>query len=245
MFEDLKKEQQNNLSGGDKKVDDIFAETDKTEKSQEGSPTPPSSADGLKTEAPQMSGFDDFDDGGSRAKKILKTLFVIIIILAIIGVGAYFVYSRFMVPATLDTPQEMQEDPYHDDNDFDIIDEDMVSDPGFFDEEEDGVIEDAEETEAIEIDDEDFVPIEESMEALMNMDSDGNGLSDFAEIYIFGTDPFNPDTDGDGFLDGEEIMNCFNPLGEGKIDTSLFVDKDLFIEFFPEVYEECSEFIYE
>ncbi len=36
------------------------------------------------------------------------------------------------------------------------------------------------------------------------LDSDGDGLPDDEEA-IWGTDPFNPDTDGDGLLDGEEV----------------------------------------
>lgn len=38
------------------------------------------------------------------------------------------------------------------------------------------------------------------------LDSDNDGISDEAEINIFGTDPNNPDTDGDGISDGEEIL---------------------------------------
>lgn len=48
-------------------------------------------------------------------------------------------------------------------------------------------------------------------------DSDGDGLTDFAEINIYNTDPNNPDTDGDGYLDGEEVKNGFNPRGEGLL----------------------------
>ncbi len=44
-----------------------------------------------------------------------------------------------------------------------------------------------------------------SDEELMERDSDGDGLSDYDEIYIYGTDPLNPDTDGDGLTDYEEI----------------------------------------
>lgn len=45
-------------------------------------------------------------------------------------------------------------------------------------------------------------------------DSDRDGLSDLREKAI-GTDPHNPDTDGDGHLDGAEVINGFNPLGSG------------------------------
>lgn len=44
-----------------------------------------------------------------------------------------------------------------------------------------------------------------SDEELMERDSDGDGISDYDEIYVYGTDPLNPDTDGDGLTDYEEI----------------------------------------
>lgn len=37
--------------------------------------------------------------------------------------------------------------------------------------------------------------------------------------YKYGTDPRNPDTDGDGFSDGREVASNFNPLGEGRLDS--------------------------
>ncbi|MFC1640585.1 sortase domain-bontaining protein [Patescibacteria group bacterium] len=40
-----------------------------------------------------------------------------------------------------------------------------------------------------------------------------------ADEYFYGTDPRNPDTDGDGFTDGDEIETNYNPLGEGRLDT--------------------------
>ena len=38
-----------------------------------------------------------------------------------------------------------------------------------------------------------------------NLDWDGDGLTNLQE-YLRGTDPFNPDTDGDGILDGDEVV---------------------------------------
>jgi len=49
-------------------------------------------------------------------------------------------------------------------------------------------------------------------------DTDGDGLDDLDEINTYGTDPTNPDTDGDGFWDGVELINGYNPNGEGTLN---------------------------
>jgi flagellar biosynthesis/type III secretory pathway M-ring protein FliF/YscJ len=54
-------------------------------------------------------------------------------------------------------------------------------------------------------------------DANLNMDIDDDYLLGYEEIEIYGTDPNNPDSDGDGFLDGEEVMKGYNPLGAGKL----------------------------
>lgn len=38
------------------------------------------------------------------------------------------------------------------------------------------------------------------------LDSDNDGLTDWDEINVYGTDPFNKDTDGDGLSDGDEVL---------------------------------------
>jgi hypothetical protein len=50
-----------------------------------------------------------------------------------------------------------------------------------------------------------------------NPDTDGDGLKDGDEVLIWHTDPLNPDTDSDGYKDGEEVKNGYNPLGAGKL----------------------------
>ena len=37
-------------------------------------------------------------------------------------------------------------------------------------------------------------------------DSDGDGLTNYQEIMVYGTDPNNPDTDGDGVKDGVDAF---------------------------------------
>ncbi len=50
----------------------------------------------------------------------------------------------------------------------------------------------------------------------MENDIDKDGLSDDKE-KLYGSDPKNPDSDNDGFSDGEEVNGGFNPIGGGKL----------------------------
>lgn len=45
------------------------------------------------------------------------------------------------------------------------------------------------------------------------VDTDSDGLTDTEESVVYGTDPSLPDTDGDGFLDGNEVFHGYNPYG--------------------------------
>lgn len=51
-----------------------------------------------------------------------------------------------------------------------------------------------------------------SLNLYRDQDSDNDGLSDFEEENVYGTDPHNPDTDGDGVNDGDEVKMGRNPL---------------------------------
>lgn len=53
-------------------------------------------------------------------------------------------------------------------------------------------------------------------------DSDGDGISDFDETDIFGTDPQLADTDGDGVNDGLENQNGLDPLFGAPEDKQQF-----------------------
>ncbi len=65
-------------------------------------------------------------------------------------------------------------------------------------------------------------------------DTDDDGLSDKLEKIIYFTDPLNPDTDRDGYLDGDEVKNGFNPLGSGRLKDT---DKDKLPAYAEEIYE--------
>jgi hypothetical protein len=43
-------------------------------------------------------------------------------------------------------------------------------------------------------------------------DSDADGIGDDDEVLVTGTDANNPDSDGDGLVDGVEVVNRMNPL---------------------------------
>jgi uncharacterized protein YxeA len=48
-------------------------------------------------------------------------------------------------------------------------------------------------------------------DSLKNMDTDGDGLSDYDETYIYNSSVYLEDTDGDGILDGQEVKNNTDP----------------------------------
>ena len=54
------------------------------------------------------------------------------------------------------------------------------------------------------------------------IDSDQDGLSDWEEKYVYGSDPYDEDTDGDGIDDGEAVLQGRNPATGNKF-------KDFFI----------------
>lgn len=51
----------------------------------------------------------------------------------------------------------------------------------------------------------------ERAERLKTVDTDGDGLTDYDELYIFRTSPFLEDSDSDTFNDGVEVSQGFDP----------------------------------
>jgi len=50
-----------------------------------------------------------------------------------------------------------------------------------------------------------------------NPDTDGDGLLDGDEVNFYHSNPTKSDTDGDGYKDGEEVRNGYSPIGPGKL----------------------------
>lgn len=59
---------------------------------------------------------------------------------------------------------------------------------------------------------EDATSIIEEQIRLQSIDTDQDGLNDFEELNFYGTSPYIPDTDSDGFPDKQEVDNGQNPL---------------------------------
>ena len=58
------------------------------------------------------------------------------------------------------------------------------------------------------------------------LDGDGDGLSDVDEVRL-ATDAKNPDTDGDGYIDGLEVVRGYNPLKKGPEDKVVLTQLDI------------------
>ena len=75
-----------------------------------------------------------------------------------------------------------------------------------------------------------FSPLNSAPVKLEDNDHDDDGLSDKMELN-FHTDLSNPDTDGDGFLDGDEIDGGYDPNKAGgaelerRIDISIYAQR--------------------
>lgn len=63
-----------------------------------------------------------------------------------------------------------------------------------------------------ESDDNDKAPAKVDYKNNAVVDSDFDGLTDQGEVQVYGTDPQNQDTDGDGFYDGTEVLRGTDPL---------------------------------
>lgn len=59
-----------------------------------------------------------------------------------------------------------------------------------------------------------------------DLDSDGDGLSDAGETFIFWTDPLDPDSDDDGIDDGAETRRDTDPNDPTSTSVLIYADSD-------------------
>lgn len=64
-----------------------------------------------------------------------------------------------------------------------------------------------------------------------DQDDDNDGLPNAKEI-IYGSDLKNPDTDGDSYLDGSEVINGYDPIVAGSARLAERQDQNLTIQYF-------------
>ncbi len=124
--------------------------------------------------------------------------------LVVIGiiVIALFVAAALIVLNTLQQPESVPEIEIPDDEP--PVTDDITAD------DEDSDIEDEDEPEEIEDEDEQVSPFAEDL--IPGTDSDSDGLTDVEET-LYGTKANLPDSDEDGFLDGNEVFHRYNPNG--------------------------------
>ncbi len=218
MFDDL-----NNKKG---EIEDIFADTEQeslAKKNEELPSNPPANIPVLKekvSEDVETVKKQDSDYATGKKKKLLK-LMIIAGLVILLSVAAYFAYSYFMPSSETDL-----------ENNIVIVESNVneqdsqnnwpeLIDPNLIIPEEEEV---APEPEPI-IEEETVSPIwleRINTTKLALVDSDSDGLNDLAEEYI-GTDPNNADTDGDSYSDLSEILNSYNPLGEGVLPVDFLI----------------------
>lgn len=195
-----------------KEVEDMFSETDKAgfDASEKPDVFKPIEASGQIEEIEE--------DDGAKAQKIF-VLIAIILGVALIGVGGIWAFRYFSankivnnenveveeikeIPK-IETPveEEKEVEDVIPETPIENIDEETLT-PSTTDTDQDGLTDEEEAVLGTNIND---------------TDSDDDGLFDREEVEVYDTDPMNPDTDGDGFKDGSEVQNNYNPNGSGKL----------------------------
>ncbi len=195
------------------KAEDIFSEVDKT-KSAPAKPAvfqpkiPPS----LEAEEGRGKTKKKITSPGGSIKKLVM-LAVIIVLGGILGYGGYWGYNRYF-KASVSIPA-LPEGGVEDQPSAPAPSVPAVTEPT--------PPPSKETTPSPEIpqdSDQDGLTNEEERALgtdIGSVDSDDDGLFDREEINVYKTDPLVSDTDGDGFLDGDEVKAGYNPLGAGML----------------------------
>jgi len=241
MFDNLNTSTSNPNPGqaNDKPVDDIFAETEAPSISNMASNSNNIEAQPAGLAAQPYEEADDDSHGASKSKSIIIMALAALIIISL----AYLAYIKFFSGPSIDdeilmpttnnnlvteepnniapvNPNVVVE-PIVDDavvvpvteniNEDTIIDSDLIS-PTAPTEPTEPVVVAPVDSDSDSLTD----PEEIALGTNINLiDSDFDGLSDYEEVRIYGTNPLNADTDGDGYKDGDEVKNGYNPNGLG------------------------------
>ena len=72
-------------------------------------------------------------------------------------------------------------------------------------------------------------------------DTDSDGLTDYDELYVYGTSPYLMDTDGDGYTDATEVSSGTNPIcavGDDCAEETTSSSPELFGDLLPDTQVE-------
>jgi len=234
MFNDLNKQAPSSTS-----VDDIFAETDIAAHSSAAKVNIEAQAAGLSAQAyPESDTKKNPEHSGSKLKFIL----IIVLAIIILASAAYLVYAKLTRDAAeltgenkaADTPPAAEKTVDSFNNPADSMGSVVVP------EVENNISENSNSASTSVPDLVDtnaaatvtpalVAPVDSDGDSLTDaeengfgtninlIDSDFDGLSDYEELKVYKTNPLNPDSDGDGYNDGDEVKNGYNPNGEGKL----------------------------
>jgi len=216
-------------------VDDIFAETDKTNMGG-GQSDIETHRVGLVATGDSLPPIESEQPTGGNKK--FKIIIIVVVALAVLG-GAYFTYSQFLVTKSdgvdlntninKEVPKKAPSSTpvKTDDSGFvpvvpgstsstpkDIPSEQTPPSPIIATTTPDNSFE-----ALIDSDNDGLTDIEEKNAASNPniIDTDSDGLSDYEEVKIYLTNPLVADTDSDGYLDGAEVRGGYNPNGPGKL----------------------------
>lgn len=232
MFNDSNDPNNQNRQG----VDDIFAETDKTQEGAAAATVSRSSGGAeIDTQKTGLAATDEFSAGVPEKRgqdKLFKIIIAVIVVL-VVGLAGYLVYSKFLnAPAetetTVPTDQETNASqtavisvPAASSGSF--VEVPLI--PGVNAPAATTTIEVATSTIPTSLVDSDSDGLTDAEEKAAGtniniIDTDNDGLSDYEEVKIYKTNPLSADTDGDGHPDGEEVTNGYDPNGFGKLSAA-------------------------
>ncbi|MBU4332233.1 thrombospondin type 3 repeat-containing protein [Patescibacteria group bacterium] len=183
-------------------------------------PVDATDASRIKTMSPEQM-MASLGSSPLSGKKKIAIILLSIVIIAGLAAGGFFAYKRFFAESEPLISGEIAEPPVTEEPEAEPLIETEPEPAVELIEPEEPLEEPTQPSEPVTLDnDGDGLTNEEEAVLGTNFDdpdTDGDGLPDLDEVKIYQTDPLNPDTDSDGYSDGEEVGSGYNPNGPGKL----------------------------
>ncbi|MFA6194656.1 MAG: hypothetical protein WC719_02840 [Patescibacteria group bacterium] len=242
MFNDLNNPNNQNRQA----VDDIFAETDKTQENAASASAASRPAGGaeIDTQRIGLAATDELSESApeKRSQDKLFKIIIAVIAVAVLGLGGYLIYSKFfnapadITPIATTTKQtDVPQTTVPTTNTAGSFVETAGTTPATTTQSVTtpiipGVNTPATTTETVtatpalvDSDSDGLTDAEEKIAGtnINIIDTDNDGLSDYEEVKIYKINPLSADTDGDSYLDGAEVKSGYNPNGTGKLSDAV------------------------